>query len=309
MNAWLSSKSSSGSETATGAAAGPGNVTYSLVAYPTKDNYEGRLYPWEWVSKVQAKSTSRHKWLVIADAAAYVPTHPLDLSTVHPDFLTISFYKMFGYPTGLGALIVRKESLALLHKVYWGGGSVLDATAQDTWRVLYSDSEGYMDGTRDFLGITQLQFGFQQLEELGGMKAIHAHTSSLQAWTYAKMSSLKHSNGAPVIKLFGRHDDTSKQSCIFEFLVLQDDGSAVSQVVVEDAAYDAGLAIRTGCMCNPGQCQHVLGIKPEEERRVSTSGIDCSSGFMEVQRPSPTNASELVPVEIPIGSIRASWVI
>lgn len=121
-------------------------------------------------NQVQAKSTAHHKWLVIADAAAYVPTHLLDLSVVHPDFVPVSFYKMFGYPTGLGALIARKKSLALLHKVYWGGGSVLDATAQDTWRVLYSDAEGYMDGTRDFLGITQLQFGFQQLEQLGGMK-------------------------------------------------------------------------------------------------------------------------------------------
>lgn len=33
-----------------------------------------------------------------------------------------------------------------------------------------------------------------------------------------------------MIKLFGQHEDSSKQSCIFEFLVLQDDGSAVSQV-------------------------------------------------------------------------------
>lgn len=36
------------------------------------------------------------------------------------------------------------------------------------------------------------------------------------------------------------------------------------------------------------------------------TGTDCSSGFMEVQRPSPTNSSQLVSVDIPIGSIRAS---
>jgi hypothetical protein len=38
------------------------------------------------------------------------------------------------------------------------------------------------------------------------------------------------------------------------------------QVVVENAAFDAGLAIRTGCMCNPGQCHFNLGIRPEEVR-------------------------------------------
>jgi selenocysteine lyase/cysteine desulfurase len=38
---------------------------------------------------------------VVLDAAAFVATHPLDLSSVHPDFVDISFYKLFGFPTGL----------------------------------------------------------------------------------------------------------------------------------------------------------------------------------------------------------------
>jgi hypothetical protein len=37
---------------------------------------------------------------VVLDAAAHAPTHSLDLSRTKPDFVTISFYKMFGYPTG-----------------------------------------------------------------------------------------------------------------------------------------------------------------------------------------------------------------
>jgi hypothetical protein len=75
-----------------------------------------------------------------------------------------------GFPTGLGALIARKESLSVLHKVYFGGGSVLDATAEDVWRLLSPAPTGFEDGTRDFLGITQLQFGFKQLQQLGGIK-------------------------------------------------------------------------------------------------------------------------------------------
>jgi hypothetical protein len=46
--------------------------------------------------QVHAKSTPSHRWLVVADAAAYVPTHQLDLSAVQPDFVPISFYKIFG---------------------------------------------------------------------------------------------------------------------------------------------------------------------------------------------------------------------
>lgn len=52
-------------------------------------------------------STAAHKWKVLLDAAAFVPTQPLDLSVYPADFVSISFYKMLGFPTGLGALLVR----------------------------------------------------------------------------------------------------------------------------------------------------------------------------------------------------------
>lgn len=38
--------------------------------------------------------------------------------------MAISFYKMFGYPTGIGALVARKDFLAKLRKPYFGGGTV-----------------------------------------------------------------------------------------------------------------------------------------------------------------------------------------
>lgn len=38
--------------------------------------------------------------------------------------MAVSFYKMFGYPTGVGALVARKSFLAKLCKPYFSGGSV-----------------------------------------------------------------------------------------------------------------------------------------------------------------------------------------
>jgi len=46
------------------------------------------------------RKAHEHGWDVLLDAAAFVPTNPLDLSQVKPDFVPVSFYKMFGYPTG-----------------------------------------------------------------------------------------------------------------------------------------------------------------------------------------------------------------
>ena len=60
---------------------------------------------------MQAMSSKGHKWKVLLDAAAFAPTQPLDLSQFPADFVAVSFYKMFGYPTGLGALLVRPPPL------------------------------------------------------------------------------------------------------------------------------------------------------------------------------------------------------
>ena len=46
---------------------------------------------------------------MLLDAAAFVPTNRLDLGRWHPDFVALSFYKMFGYPTGVGCLLARKR--------------------------------------------------------------------------------------------------------------------------------------------------------------------------------------------------------
>jgi hypothetical protein len=51
--------------------------------------------------QIHAKSTKHHQWLVMLDVAAYVPTHALNLSRTPADFVSLSFYKVFGYPAGM----------------------------------------------------------------------------------------------------------------------------------------------------------------------------------------------------------------
>jgi len=48
----------------------------------------------------------------------------------------LSFYKLFGYPTGLGALLVRRSAMPLLAgKLYFGGGTVAVSCADaDVYR-------------------------------------------------------------------------------------------------------------------------------------------------------------------------------
>jgi hypothetical protein len=73
--------------------------------------------------------------------------------------------------TGVGALLVRRDAAATLHVVYFGGGSVLDATAEGVWRMLMPLPEGLETGTMPFLDIIQLKHGFEVLnKQMGGMK-------------------------------------------------------------------------------------------------------------------------------------------
>jgi selenocysteine lyase/cysteine desulfurase len=92
-------------------------------------------------------------WDVMLDCAAFVPTSRLDLSVEAPDFVSISFYKMFGYPTGLGALIARRDALDRLQRPWFSGGTVVAANVQGDMVVPLSGHALFEDGTVDYLGI------------------------------------------------------------------------------------------------------------------------------------------------------------
>ena len=68
-------------------------------------------------SDMQPRSLPPHRNtatpLILLDAAKWVGTSPLCLRSVPADFVVLSFYKMIGYPTGLGALIVRNGAFYL----------------------------------------------------------------------------------------------------------------------------------------------------------------------------------------------------
>jgi len=60
----------------------------------------------------------------VVDGAALAPTSIINISDYPIDAMAISFYKMFGYPTGVGALIVKKSFLAGLKRPWFAGGTV-----------------------------------------------------------------------------------------------------------------------------------------------------------------------------------------
>ena len=118
----------------------------NLLAFPAQSNFSGVKHPLEIVDEAHGKG-----WDVLLDAAAFVPTSRLDLGAVKPDFVCLSFYKMFGYPTGVGCLLVRHSALGRLHRPWFAGGTVNFATVVGRTHILSPREAGFEDGTLNYL--------------------------------------------------------------------------------------------------------------------------------------------------------------
>ena len=97
----------------------------NLFSYPAQSNFSGVQHPLEWIAEAQERG-----WDVVVDCAAFAPTNRLDLGVWRPDFVPLSFYKIFGYPTGVGALLARKSALAKLRRPWFAGGTITAASVQ-----------------------------------------------------------------------------------------------------------------------------------------------------------------------------------
>jgi molybdenum cofactor sulfurtransferase len=229
-----------------------------LFAYPAQSNFSGVRHPLEWVAEAHAKG-----WDVILDCAAFAPTNHLDLTEVRPDFVPLSFYKMFGYPTGVGALLARREALARLQRPWFAGGTITVASVQDErWYHLAPAPAGFEDGTVDYLGLPAVVAGLEHLAAIG-MDIIHERVMALTGWLLAEMSALRHGNGAPVVRVFGPADMRDRGGTIAFYLL--DPGGAVYDVFrLEELAGRERISVRTGCFCNPGDGEVAHEIAREE---------------------------------------------
>ncbi|KAL5009872.1 hypothetical protein ScPMuIL_012177 [Solemya velum] len=263
----------------------PGHLAGNgLFVFPAQSNFSGRKYPLEWLEKVQQKVMGFQKddclnWHTVLDAAAFVSTSDLDLSCYKPDFVTISFYKMFGLPTGLGCLLVRNGSDRLLRKTYFGGGTVMVNCPKDWYYVARQGvSDRLEDGTVSFLDIIALKYGFEALQDLGGgMKRISEHTFCLAQYFHHQLSDLQHSNGTPLASLYC-HDGfehISTQGAIVNFNLKRSDGSYIGFAEVDKLAQMYDIHLRTGCFCNVGACQEYLGLTTLQIKGNFQAGHEC----------------------------------
>ncbi len=229
----------------------------NLFAYPAQSNFSGVQHPLAWIGQAQAAG-----WDVLLDAAAYVPTNKLDLSAIHPDFVPISFYKMFGYPTGLGALIARKEALAKLHRPWFAGGTITVASVQGGKYYLADGAAAFEDGTLNYLDIPAIKIGLEHLESIG-YEIIHERVRCLTGWLLDNLTQMKHSNGESLVRIYGPTTTEGRGGAV-TVNFFNKEGVPIDHRTIEKAANQVNISLRTGCFCNPGAGEIALGISSME---------------------------------------------
>ena len=225
----------------------------NLFAFPAQSNFSGVKHPLNIIEQARAKG-----WKVLLDAAAFVPTNRLDLKVVTPDFVSLSFYKMFGYPTGVGALLIRKSSYAVLRRPWFAGGTVNFTSVQARAHMLYTGEAAFEDGTLNYLSIPAVEVGLRHVEEIG-VETIGERVRCLADWLLSSLLTLKHSNGRPAIRIYGP-TTTEARGATLTLNVYDADGHLLDYRRVEELAGQRGISLRTGCFCNPGTGEIAEGL-------------------------------------------------
>ena len=224
-----------------------------LFAYPAQSNFSGVRHPLGWVGQAQAAGYD-----VLLDAAAFVPTSRLDLSVVRPEFVAISWYKMFGFPTGVGCLLARRDALARLRRPWFSGGTIMGVSVAGAWHQMLSDEAGFEDGTVNFLSIPDVAVGLDWIGGIG-IDLINQRVGMLTSWLLECLGRMRHSSGAPMIRVYGPASSAARGGTV-ALNFLDPDGRVVDERAVARDASAARISLRTGCFCNPGAGEAAFGL-------------------------------------------------
>ncbi len=238
--------------------------TNKLFSFPAQSNVSGIKHDLNWIEKAQQKG-----WDVLLDAAAFVPTSRLDLSKIQPDFVSMSFYKIFGYPTGIGCLLIHKNKFDKLNKPWFAGGTVNFASVLGNRHVLAHAHERFEDGTINYLDIPAIKIGLDYIEQIG-IDKISERISQLTQILLQELNKIEHNNGEKVVQVFG---STQKQykggTIIMNFADKNKNNYPFTQI--EQVANQNLISIRTGCFCNPGLDEINSGLSLEDMAKYFSS--------------------------------------
>ncbi|GLB37929.1 putative aminotransferase class-V [Lyophyllum shimeji] len=213
-------------------------------------------------------------YCTLLDAAALAPTSSFSLKEHSVDAMAVSFYKMFGFPTGVGALVVKKSFLAQLKRPWFAGGTVDVVQVPGTIVTrAHEPHEQFEDGTINYLTLPAITDGLQFLSAY--LPFLPLRLTSLLHYLINSLSSLRHdTTGQPVVRILSRLPtrrlrsvgDQADTGSMVSLIFLSPTGDMLPNSFIEYSASQQHISLRTGCMCNPGGAAAILGIQEDMQK-------------------------------------------
>lgn len=184
------------------------------------------------VAAICAKAHSAGATTVV-DGAQSVPHMPVDIAAIGSDFYAFSGHKMLG-PTGIGALVARKQLLEEMDPFNSGGEMIREVFLDhSTWNEVPYKFEGGTVNIADSIG---LGAAVDYLTSLG-MAKVREHEVRLLDYALQTLSELKG------FKVYGP-GDVAKRGGVISFNLADVHPHDLATILDEE-----GVAIRSGHHC------------------------------------------------------------
>lgn len=199
-----------------------------VVAFTHASNVTGAITP---VAEIVARAREVGA-LTVLDACQSVPNMPVDFHALDVDFAAFSGHKMLG-PTGVGVLYGRRELLADLPPVTFGGSMVELVTMTEA--TFMAAPQKFEAGTQMVAQAVGLGAAASYLSHLG-MDGVFAHEMALAS----EMLEIQHIPGVRIIGPTEAVDRLAVVSFVLDGVHSHDVGQMFD---------DAGIAVRVGHHC------------------------------------------------------------
>lgn len=254
-------------------------------------------------------------WHVALDAAALAPTTRISLRALRNsvDFMVVSLYKICGLPTGVGALVMRKERYEdmTMKRTFFGGN--IKGITMDAFEFTLVDGVGrFEDGTPNFAsmaGVREgLEFAGRWMERAGrrnralmlwlvrelegiyypaadeeGESVGEKRSSSFSSSSACCASSTPATITANRVRVVHIGGSPTDPRTTLPLVFTAPTGTALNYRFVIFAAASLNISLRGGpCMCNPGASSSVLQRGHITDLAASTLLADADVGVVRV---------------------------
>ena len=169
---------------------------------------------------------------------------------------------MFGWPTGIGCLLARRDALAKLERPWFSGGTIVAAFVQ---REYYQSAPGaahFEDGTVNYLNLPAVEIGLRLPRPRSGSRRSTPASARSAPGCSTRSARCATPTAGPPRRSTGR-DRGNERGATIAFNFLHPDGRVIDERYVDRVASRHNISLRTGCFCNPGAGEIAFTISRE----------------------------------------------